>query len=103
MASLKFLVLLYKSLADASKTKTKMVKPCTRFQSQRHVKAWPTFVASLMLIACLVVEIIHNADFVCLCRPTVTLHQGQGHRNEHGHIYAMCESTGVMPRVNVIA
>ena len=24
--------------------------------------------------------------FVWLCRPTVTLHQGQGHRNEHEHI-----------------
>ena len=31
----------------------------------------------------------------------MTLLQGQGHRNEHEHIYAMCRSTG-MPRLNVI-
>ena len=51
-------------------------------QSQGHVKKKtpsPSVAVSLMLIACLVVEIIHgNADFFCLCRPTVTLHQGQG-------------------------
>ena len=37
-----------------------------------------------MLITYLVVEIIHgNADLFYLCRPTVTLHQSQGHQDEH--------------------
>ena len=35
----------------------KVVKPYTRFQSQGHVKKWHTVAASLMLVACLVVEI----------------------------------------------
>ena len=45
-------------------------------------KKRPTVAASLMLIACLVVEIINtNAEFLPL-----TLHQGQGHQNKHEHI-----------------
>ena len=35
-----------------------------------------------MLIACLVAE----SMMFWTCRPSVTLHQGQGHQNEHGHI-----------------
>ena len=34
----------------------KMAKPYKHLQSQGHVKKWPTVVASLMLIACLVTE-----------------------------------------------
>ena len=37
-----------------------------------------------MLIACLVVETIQRWGFI-LCQATVTLHQSQGHRNEHEH------------------
>ena len=35
-----------------------------------------------MLVACLVVEIIQHR-LVCLCTPTIILHQGQGHQNGH--------------------
>ena len=28
----------------------------------------------------------HATMILCLCRPTVTLHQGHGHRKEHEHI-----------------
>ena len=47
-----------------------MVKPYTRFQSQGHIKKRPTVVESLMLIACLVVEVIQRwfctfADRLC--------------------------------------
>ena len=41
-----------------------------------------------MPIARSVVDINYNSSFnpdFCLCRPTVTLHQGQGHQNEHDH------------------
>ena len=67
------------------KNKNKVVKPYTRLQNQGHVKKGPTVVTSLMRIACLVAERIQRFC-VCLCRPTVTLHQGQGHRDEHEHI-----------------
>ena len=54
-------------------------------QSQGHVKKKrPTVVASLMVFTCFFVEIV-NIEF-WLCRPTMTLHQAQGHRNEHEHI-----------------
>ena len=52
-------------------------------ESQGHVKNRPTVVATVMLIACLVAEIIQRCYFG---RPTVTLHQDQGHQNEHEHI-----------------
>ena len=45
-----------------------------------------------MLIACLVVEIT-QCWFVCLCQPTVSLHQGQGHRIKREDIYATHKST----------
>ena len=43
----------------------KLVKPYKRFQSQGHVqkREWPTDVASLMFVACLVVEIIQRWFF----------------------------------------
>ena len=50
----------------------------------RSHKKWPAVVACLMLIAC-IIEDIFQRWFVCLCRPTVTLHQGQDHRHEHAH------------------
>ena len=40
--------------------RTKMVKPCKGFESQGHVKKWPTVVAILMLTVRLVVEIIQR-------------------------------------------
>ena len=42
----------------------------------------------------------HVALLFCLCWPTVTLHQGQGHQNEHEHIYIIHKS--IMPSLNVI-
>ena len=55
-------------------TKHKMVKPYKCVQSQGHVKkkeasCWNT-----------------STLIFCLCWPTETLHQGQGHRSEHEHI-----------------
>ena len=50
-------------------------------QSQGHVKKWSTVVVSLMLVACLSRD--NSALEFCLCRPTMTLHHGQGHRDEH--------------------
>ena len=55
----------------------KVVKPYTSFAKSRSNKKWPTVVARLMLIACLVAESIRRWLF-CLCRPTVALHQAQG-------------------------
>ena len=57
------------------KVNVKMAYRCSKFNG------------CLMLIACLVLESIQRWCFVCLCRPTVTLHQGQGHQNEHEHNY----------------
>ena len=45
-------------------------------------KKWPTVVASYAY--CLLSYREHATLICCLCRPTVTLHQGQ--RNEHEHI-----------------
>ena len=39
---------------------------------------------------------------LCLCWPTVTLHQGRGHQNEDEHIWHPYKFT-VMPSLNVIA
>ena len=47
--------------------------------------SWPTVAASVMLTACIVVDNI----FFYIGRPTVTFHQGQGHRIEHEH-YMSC-------------
>ena len=55
-------------------------------KSRSHTKR-PTVAASLMLIACLISR-RDNSTLILfsLCWPTVTVHQGQGHRYEHGHI-----------------
>ena len=63
---------------------------CTFEKSRsRSRKKWPTVVASLMLCSvqyCLLSCWEHATLIVWICRPTVTLHQGQGHQNEHiGH------------------
>ena len=64
----------------------KKVKPYTCLQSQGHAKNGLSYVvASLMLMACFVAESIQRW-FLCICRPTVTLHRGQGHRKEHEQI-----------------
>ena len=42
---------------------------------------------------------------VCLCRPTVTLHQGQGHRHEHEHIchaYIFLHAKGDCHSLNIV-
>ena len=51
----------------------------------RSRKQWPTVVARLMLYflhSCRE----HATLIFCLCRPTVTLNQGRGNRNEHEHM-----------------
>ena len=53
-----------------------------------------------MLTARVVVELIQRMMFF-LCQATVTLHQGQGHRNQYEDIYAIYNST-FMPNVNAI-
>ena len=66
----------------------KLVKPYKRLQSEVHVKTFlkrPTVVAILMLI-CLLSCPDNSTLILVLCRSSVTLHQGQGHRNEHVHI-----------------
>ena len=48
-----------KQTQNTTTTNQQAVKPYTRFQkSHGHTQKWPTLVASLMLIACLVDEII---------------------------------------------
>ena len=59
--------------------KNKMVKPYPCFQSQGTVKQNLTEHAYCLVI-----------DNVFLRQATVTLHQGQGHRNEHDHNYLSC-------------
>ena len=61
------------------------INVCKVKVTQQQKKAWPTVVASLILVACLVGEIIQHLLF-SISGHTMTLHQGQGHRNEHGHI-----------------
>ena len=55
----------------------------------------------LMLVACLGCR-DHSTLIFGLFRPTVTLHQGQGHRTCMTHRYAMRVYT-VMPSLNAIA
>ena len=50
------------------------------------ILSWPTVAARLIFIACLVVEIIQNWICSSAERATLTLHQGQGHRNDHEYI-----------------
>ena len=58
---------------------SKMVKTYKRFQRQLHVKKKkPTVVASSPLL----LGRDNSTLIFCLCRPIVSLHQGQGHRIE---------------------
>ena len=63
-------------------------KPYKRLQSQGHLNKAYTVAASLMRIACLVVEVIHgNADFVAFADPLGPCIKFKlSHRNEHEHI-----------------
>ena len=51
----------------------------------RTGKKWPTAAASLMLIACLVVDIMQHCIFAFA--DTLTLQQGQCHQNKYAHIW----------------
>ena len=56
-----------------------------RLQSQGHVKTWPAYRCSKFYACCLLScqKRIQHWIQCCLCRPTMTLHQGQIHPNEH--------------------
>ena len=71
-----------------------MVKPYISFQSEGNVRNGVHVVASLKLIACLVVEIINSSlNFFPMEKPLhVTLHLVQGHQNEQEHNYMTCVS-----------
>ena len=73
-------------MEEEDEKKKKMVKPLYINVCKVKVayKIWPTVVATLLLIACLVAESMQCRLF-CFCRPTVTLHQD--HQNEHEHIW----------------
>ena len=64
------------------------IRPYKRLQSQGHIKKKKAYCCSKFnacgLSTCWNYSILH----FCLCRSTMTLHQGQVHRNEHKHIYA---------------
>ena len=60
------------------------IKMFSKSQSRSYNKC-PTVVPSVMLIACLVVDMI-QCCIVFLWQPTVTLFQGQGHQTEQGYI-----------------
>ena len=87
-----------------------MVKPYKRLQSptqsqaQGHIKNG-LHIASLMLIACLIAESIERW-FHCIYQPTVTLHQCQGHRNEHEHNiwhpYVYCHAKFECNSLNIV-
>ena len=63
-----------------------MFKPYKRVQRQGQGHGQMAYRCSkLMLIACLVAESMQRW-FCCPCRPTVTVHQGQGLQNEHAYI-----------------
>ena len=69
---------------QTERRRKKMVKPYKRLQSHGHVKkGLPLQQVACCLLSCRE----HSTLNFCLCRPTVTLHQGQGHRNEHEHIW----------------
>ena len=63
----------------------KMVKPYKRFQSQGHVDM--AYRCSNLNASFLFCYRDNSTQTICLCRPTVTLHQGQGHRGEHEQIW----------------
>ena len=79
---------------DRTRKVTAGLETLKRWSSQINVfkvmitkTKWPTVAASLMRIACL--RCRENSTLNdCLCRPTMTLHQGQGHRHEE--IYHAC-------------
>ena len=60
----------------------------SRVRSSTHwaIPLHTTVLASWLLIAYLVVQIIQRW-MLCLRRPYVTLHQGQVHRHEHEHVW----------------
>ena len=77
-----------KQKTQRNSKQNKRVKPYTFFEShsQGHVHNLkkPTVVASLMLVAC---WRDNPAMMFCLCWPTMTLHQVQGHWHGHEHRY----------------
>ena len=76
-----------------------MVKPYDHLQGQGHV-FWPTVVASLMLIDCLVPESIQGCNFAFAdsLRPCIKVKVMETSMG----IYVIHKSTG-MPSFNVIA
>ena len=69
----------YRARACLKKQTKQDGQAISTFAKSRSRTKWSTVVASLMFIACLVAESIEHRC-VCLGRPSVTLHQGQGHR-----------------------
>ena len=70
----------------------------TFLKSRSHTKkTWPGRCSKFYAYCLLSCRDISTLIF-CLCRPTVTLHQGHGHRHEYEQICVMHEST-VMPRL----
>ena len=64
------------------KEENRMAKPYKRFQSQGQANM--AYRCSQFNANCLL-SCRDNLTMICfLCRRTVTLHQGQGHRYEHG-------------------
>ena len=63
--------------------KTRWSSHNKRLQSQGHIKNGPPF--SKLINYCLLCCQEHSTLIFCLCQPTVTLHQGQGHQSEHEH------------------
>ena len=82
-----------------NETLNQVLKPYERFQSQGHVKM--AYRCSKFNAYCLLSCRDNSTLIFCLCQPTVTLHQGQGHRNEYEHIIMSCIST-VVPSLNAI-
>ena len=74
------------TLVVAEVIKNEMVKPYQRLQSQGYVKM--AYRCS-KLNAYFLLSCREHATLICfcLCRPTVTLHQGQGPRSEHELIW----------------
>ena len=77
-----------------------MVKPYTRLHTQGHLQM--AYRCGMFDAYCLLSCREQAMLIFCLCRSTVTLHQGQVHRNEHEHIYGTYKYK-VMLSVNEIA
>ena len=74
-----------KTIVGVNEKSTKqVVKPYKHVKSQGHVKNGLPLkqVHAYCLLSCR----DNSMPIFFLCRPTVTLHHGQDHRNEHGHI-----------------